>query len=216
MPKILLCGDPHGRFDHIIQAVPAYRPDAVILLGDMTPDRPLHVELARILNLTDVWWIPGNHDTDEERFYDNVFGSELADRNLHGRVVEIAGLSVAGLGGVFREKIWMPGKADAKFHSPADYLAKCGKGNRWRHGLPLKHRSTIFPSEVESLACQRADVLVSHEGPDLHQFGSPALTQLAKDLGVRAAFHGHHHLDMAYPERVWRQVAIRNVFCFTG
>lgn len=214
MPKILLCGDPHGRFDHIIQAVPAYRPDAVILLGDMTPDRPLHVELARILNLTDVWWIPGNHDTDEERFYNNVFGSELADRNFHGRVVEIAGLSVAGLGGVFREKIWMPGKADASFHSPADYLAKCGKGNWWRQGLLTC--STIFPNEVESLACQRVDVLVSHEGPDLHQFGSPALTQLAKDLGVRAAFHGHHHLDMAYPERVWRQVAIRSVFCFTG
>lgn len=52
-----------------------------------------------------------------------------------------------------------------------------------------------------------------HEGPDLHEFGSSALTQLAKNLSVRAAFHGHHRNDMVYRDGVRRQVGIRNVFC---
>ena len=44
---ILFCGDPHGYFEHIIEAVQALRPEAVILLGDLQPKRPLEVELAR-------------------------------------------------------------------------------------------------------------------------------------------------------------------------
>lgn len=36
------------------------------------------------------------------------FSSTLVDRNLHGRIVEIDGLRVAGLGGVFRESSWYP------------------------------------------------------------------------------------------------------------
>lgn len=77
MPTILFCGDPHGEFNPILQAVSLHRPDAVILLGDMTLERPLHIELAPILNQTQIWWIPGNHDTDSERYYDNLYSSEL-------------------------------------------------------------------------------------------------------------------------------------------
>lgn len=79
-----------------------------------------------------MWWIPGNHDTDQVHHYDNVFGSTLDDHNLHGRVVDIAGVRIAGLGGVFREKIWNPWKTEPAFASQADYLAHCGAGNRWR------------------------------------------------------------------------------------
>ena len=61
---ILFCGDPHGYFEHIIEAVQERRPEAVILLGDLQPKRPLEVELAPILTLTDVWFIHGNHDSD--------------------------------------------------------------------------------------------------------------------------------------------------------
>lgn len=47
-----------------------------------------------------VWWIPGNHDTDSNVDYDNLFGSDLAEHNLHGRAEVIAGFHVAGLSGV--------------------------------------------------------------------------------------------------------------------
>lgn len=59
--------------------------EAIVLLGDIQAHQPLHIELSPILNLTDVWFIHGNHDTDSDADYDNLWGSELADRNLHGR-----------------------------------------------------------------------------------------------------------------------------------
>lgn len=82
MSTILICGDPHSQFSHI-DVVKDRRPDAVILLGDMECKAPLHIELEEILKLTEIWWIHGNHDTDNETMYDNLFLSKLADRNLH-------------------------------------------------------------------------------------------------------------------------------------
>jgi Icc-related predicted phosphoesterase len=215
MPKILFCGDPHSEFQQIISAVDTHRPDAVVLLGDIEAKRPLDVELAAIMGQTEIWWIPGNHDTDSQEAYAFLYDSALADRNLHGRVVEIAGVRIAGLGGIFRGKIWMPRK-DAVYKSPQEYLMKCGKENYWRGGLPLKHRSSIFPSEIDALSVQEADILVTHEAPNLHPDGSPALTDLAAKLKVKAAFHGHHHEDIAYPGGVWRGVGLRQVYVWSS
>ncbi|MGZ5802336.1 MAG: metallophosphoesterase family protein, partial [Burkholderiaceae bacterium] len=64
--------------------------------------------------------IPGNHDTDETRHYDHLFGSTLADRNLHGRIETIAGVRIAGLGGVFRTKVW-DGFVESK-ESPQSFM----------------------------------------------------------------------------------------------
>jgi Calcineurin-like phosphoesterase len=33
--RIFFCGDLHGHFEHIIEAVHAYRPAAVVLLSDV-------------------------------------------------------------------------------------------------------------------------------------------------------------------------------------
>ena len=46
--------------------VQEHQPAAVILLGDLQAKRPLEVELAPILDKTEVWFIHGNHDTDDE------------------------------------------------------------------------------------------------------------------------------------------------------
>jgi len=189
---ILFCGDPHGDFRAIIRAVEIYAPQAVILLGDFNLERSLDQELAAILNKTEVWFIPGNHDTDQERWYDNLFGSKLSDRNLHGRVVEIDGRRVAGLGGVFRKKIWLP-PAEPKFPSREDLLYICGRGERWRGGIPRKHHATIFWQDYEALWHQQADILVTHEAPSCHRFGFRIFDQLAEVMGIKLAFHGHHH-----------------------
>ena len=37
MSKVFLCGDPHGEFDHILSAIDQWHPDAVLILGDLTP-----------------------------------------------------------------------------------------------------------------------------------------------------------------------------------
>lgn len=215
MPTFLVCGDPHGQFEHIVAEARRFQPAAVLLLGDMDAERPLDEELGAILGETRILWIPGNHDTETERHYDHLFGSLLAEFNLHGRVVEVAGLRIAGLGGVFRSKIWN-GVGDGLFYHPEDYLKVCGKGNRWRGGLPLRHRSSLFPSELKGFDGLRADLLITHEAPDLHVHGFGPIARLAETLGVQAAFHGHHHEDIDYPNSVWRAVGMRQIFHFNS
>jgi len=179
-PTILFCGDTRGSLGHIVEALERAAIDAVVLLGDIQARRSLDLELAGLPASVEVWWIPGNHDTDSEADHDHLFGSTLADRNLHGRVAEVAGIRIAGLGGIFRGKVWAP---------PQD---------RWRGGLPLRHRSTIFPDTYAALSRQRADVLVTHEAPSYHPHGFEAIELLAACMGVSASFHGHHHDRLDY------------------
>lgn len=195
--QIFFVGDTHGHFGHVIHAVQELHPTAVIFLGDLQARRPLDQELKPILGLTDIWFIHGNHDTDSDHDYDNLFGSELAGRSLHGRVVEIAGVRVAGLGGVFRGQVWMP-PGEAQHETPGAYIAFCGKGNRWRGGLPRKHRSSIFPIDYARLAEERAEMLVTHEAPTCHPHGFGAIDELARSLGISRLFHGHHHDRLDY------------------
>jgi predicted phosphodiesterase len=196
-PKLMFFGDPHGNFDFVIQSVQRHAPEAIVLLGDLQARRPLEIELAPITSATEVWFIHGNHDTDSVADHDNLFGSELAHRNLHGRVVEIAGFRVAGLSGIFRESIWAP-PLEPAFASVADRLRVIRPGERWRGGLPLRHRSSIFPDEYEHLKRQRADILVTHEGLGGHPHGWSALDDLAIALGVQVAVHGHLHQTIDY------------------
>ena len=63
-PRSFFCGDPHGEFDYINKTVEKYRPDAIVILGDLQPPDDLETLLAPTLAITQVWWIPGNHDTD--------------------------------------------------------------------------------------------------------------------------------------------------------
>ena len=192
------CGDPHGSFDHILRAAKEYRPKAMVILGDLQPPAPLHEVLADILPFVDVWWIPGNHDTDNDLFYDRLWRSELAGHNLHGRVAVVNGLRIAGLGGVFRGQIWMPPQAP-NYNSAGAFIRRIGRGNMWRGGLPRRHRSSIFPSTYENLCAYHADVLVTHEAPGCHRKGFLAIDRLAKTLQVKYLFHGHQHEDRRYP-----------------
>ena len=217
---IYLLGDVHSNFRHVIEIVRKDRPKAVIFLGDLECSRPLHEEVASIRDLTDVWWIPGNHDTDSAETYRNLFESELADRNLHGRVVEIAGIRVAGLGGVFRGKIWSP-PAEPEFVDFDEYqqkekigdytLSKLDKKNLFaidgpkrltkqiaRDGRLLKHRSSIFYSDFINLYGQSADIIVTHEAPSCHPHGFAEIDALAQSLHVKFAYHGHHHDCLNY------------------
>lgn len=196
-PKLMFFGDPHGDFKFVIRTVQRLLPQAIVLLGDIQARSPLELELAAILDLTEVWFVHGNHDTDSEADHDNLFGSELAHRNLHGRVVEIAGLQVAGLGGVFRARIWAP-PLDPSFASVADRLKVIRPSERWREGLPLRHRSSIFPDDYERLSRQRADILVTHEGLGGHPRGWSALDDLATSLRAQAVVHGHLHQTIDY------------------
>ncbi len=189
---ILFAGDPHGDFNPIIRAVETFAPQAVILLGDCDLDRSLEQVLSVIINKTEVWFIPGNHDANQDHWYDHLFRSQLRERNLHGRVVEIDGKRVAGLGGVFREKIWMP-PSPPKFRTHSELLSACAKKDRWRDGIPRKHHVSIFWQTYQALWGEQADILVTHEAPSCHRYGFKEIDDLAQALRVNTIVHGHHH-----------------------
>jgi len=200
-PKLMFFGDPHGDFDPVIAAVERFRPKAIVLLGDLQARQPLQIELQSILPLTEVHWIHGNHDTDGDLDYQNLFDSDLADRSLHCRIVSVAGYRVAGLGGIFRSKIWDPRRPieEAAFQS-SDAMRRTMKSHeRWRDGISRKHRSSIFPDEYQRLLRSGpADILVTHEAPSAHPHGWKAIDELAEKLGVQLVVHGHHHQNIDY------------------
>ena len=190
---LLFVGDPHGDYEGLCALCARESVQVVVFVGDMDLERPLEAELAAILDRTEVYWIHGNHDTDRETWYRHLFGSALADRNLHGRVVEIGGLRVAGLGGVFRAQVWHPGSG-VQWPTRKAFLAAHPELRR-SGGLPRRHESTLWPEDVEHLAKLRADVLVTHEAPSCHPYGFAELDDLARRMGVRYLVHGHHHVD---------------------
>jgi hypothetical protein len=167
----------------------------------MEPQRPLHVELAPLLERgVATWFIHGNHDADSDEFWMRVWGSELEGRNVHGRVVQLLdGQRLAGLGGVFRESVWHPSSSIARQGEPAfrtrkEHARSTPRQDRWGGtGTHRKHWGTIYPEDVDGLADMRADILITHEAPGYHPNGVPLLDDLARSMGVRLLVHGHHH-----------------------
>lgn len=188
--RLLFGGDPRGVFDPIERAARQDSDALFVLLGDF--DLPAPLERAVPAAAERCWWIHGNHDCDRIAYYDRLFGSALADRCLHGRMAEIGGVRVAGLGGVFREKTWHP-DTGIRFRAPRDFLHAIPPRQQWRGGLPVRHRASIWWSDYEALWNQRADVLVLHEAPSCHPHGFLVLDELAEAMGAPLVVHGHHH-----------------------
>lgn len=190
---MIFAGDTHGDLSHLAQV-----PDGPILhVGDFAP---LEVTLSQILPTAAhdrFWFIPGNHDFDDARDERHLLADPvLSGRNFHGRVVEIGGLRVAGLGKVFKGRVWYPrdDMTAPTFNSEADYRRHLPPRDR-KAPLSRKVRAAIWPEEYEALAKCRADVLVTHEAPTSHPHGFAAIDALARRLGVKLVVHGHHHMD---------------------
>lgn len=153
---LLLLGDVHGRFDHVLYEALARRPTGVVFLGDIEPPRSMR-EL--ITPLTDegiqVWWIRGNHDTEMVTTWSNLVTA--IEENLDSRVIELSGTRIAGFGGVFRPNIWSPGP-DIIDHSTA------------RHFSFKEYASTQILATPSALRIRRAEgtmeqVLATLEDP---------------------------------------------------
>lgn len=204
---IYFLGDVHGHFDHVRKsALAGRRPDALVFLGDIEPARSFMEEIAPLLEAgIEVRWIRGNHDTDTHENWDKLAGA--MHLNIDGQVVEIAGLRIAGLGGVFRGEIWYPDPANAggsvpHYENYEDYRQKStGLSEQIRANKARKHLSSIFWNTYEQLWEQRADILVTHEAPGCHPNGFTVIDELAQAMGVSRVFHGHHHDSLDY--RSW-------------
>lgn len=197
---ILFAGDPHRNFAPIVRACLALPAAALILVGDLDCPRPLRQEFAAVTAAGwSVHWILGNHDCETEVAYDNLV-ADHPDGDLGFRVTVAAGCRIAGLPGVFKPSIWYPRPEDGRHHiDPPRYrnkdafLAAQAASRVWRGGLPLWHRDSIFPDDVERLAEQRFDILVSHEAPSAHPHGFAVIDELAAAGGAKLIVHGHHH-----------------------
>lgn len=189
--QILFAGDPHGNFEPLISAVKQHSPKAVVLLGDYDLDKPLEKCLEEIVDLTQIWWIAGNHDFETPDKHRYLFHSMLADNHLHLKVCEIAGLRIAGLSGIFLGRVWYPPKTP-KWAAKHQFLN--AQTTQTRHyDLPLKYQSAIWHDEFHALADLKADILVTHEAPGSHKHGFSVIGELAHDMGVKLIFHGHLH-----------------------
>jgi predicted phosphodiesterase len=194
--RILFAGDPHGNFKPLIAAVHKCKPEAVILLGDYDLDSPLQHYLKEIIDLTEIWWIAGNHDFESNSKYDNLFHSSLADKDLHLKVTEIAGVRIAGLSGIFLGRVWYPPQSpkwQCKQHFLRNPLANISDSDE----LSLKYKSAIWHDEFETLKTLKADILVSHEAPGSHRHGFSVINELAAAMRVKYIFHGHLHENYA-------------------
>jgi len=189
--RILFAGDPHGNFKPLISAVLKYQPTAVILLGDYDLEAPLDSCLQEIIEITKIWWIAGNHDFESPEKHNNLFNSALADKNLHLKVTEIAGLRVVGLGGIFLGRVWYPPQ-QPKWQGKEHYLNNQSLKVQQAE-MALKYKSAIWYDEFEALKSLKADVLVSHEAPGSHRHGFHVIGELAEAMGVQQIFHGHLH-----------------------
>ncbi|WP_198014511.1 metallophosphoesterase family protein [Salipiger mucosus] len=218
--RLLVYGDPHGNYAPLIDACSAKRPDAMLIAGDMTapkdePERirPIRSELAELLEEDiEIIWTHGNHDTDSPEIHDATFES-FPEGHLHGgvRTLKSSGLRVAALGGVFRGQIWYPEmhyEDPARYQCPETFLQE--KDCAWRGGLPLRHRSSIFPSDAERIKQIGADILLTHEAPSaVSPHGFLALDQLADDMGAKVIFHGHHHIS--YADELMNGIQVRGL-----
>jgi hypothetical protein len=179
---------------------------ALIFVGDLECPARLGEVLAPIVDDTEIWFIPGNHDVDNDDFWQCLTQGPLAGRNLHVRVEKIAGHRVAGLGGVFEPDVWLP-PDDPVASSYEELVERLEPTRQTRRSAAeqmivdskkLKHRATIFPETYLRLAAERADIPVTYEAPSCHPHGSAAVDKLAQTLGVKQAFHGHQQDCLDY------------------
>ncbi|CAG7856280.1 hypothetical protein MCAMS1_00700 [biofilm metagenome] len=205
--KILFAGDPHGNFKPLIAAVHQHTPQAVVLLGDYDLDEPLEKPLADILGLTEIWWIAGNHDFETPKKHRNLFQSALADKGLHLKVTTVAGVRIAGLGGIFLGRVWYPPQPP-KWANKQHYLSSL-RPHLKRGDMPLKYQCAIWHDEFHTLSQLKADILVSHEAPGSHKHGFSAISELAAEMGVKQVYHGHLHEN--YSKLIKRNIQVFGV-----
>lgn len=200
LQKIWFLGDVHASFRHIAQALltSSIKPSWLVFLGDIDishmPLTQVLVPVQRSFPNIKVGFIHGNHDTDTYDHWDCLHDSGEAVA-LHGQVVDLDGVKVAGLGGTFLERVWMPPK-------PPLFGSKSAAMNRGAYQFRDGQRpnpsylGAIYPDDFDQLAGQRADILITHEAPSCHPYGFAKLDELARSLGVVRSFHGHTHDDL--------------------
>ena len=162
------------------------RPDLVLSAGDL-PFEYLEYIVSR-LDLP-LLCVPGNHDRDLSSS-DSVWTPLRTERqprgpqgalNVDGRIIDAAGLRIAGLGGSHRYR-----------KGPNQY----SQGAMRLRALTLEARGRV----KRFLDGRATDILLTHtppaglgDGEDIAHRGFESFPRLVRSLGVRLLVHGHIH-----------------------
>lgn len=206
--RIWFVGDVHGYFRHLARTLEqaAQRPAWVVFAGDIDINVPFGELLAPIRSIDEsvrFAFVHGNHDADSYERWEALHDPDGAVA-LHGQVVNLAGVLVAGLGGHFVGRVWVP-PAEPVFASKKAALNRGAFQYRGGQRLSPVYQAAIYQDELERLAKKRADILITHEAPSCHPHGFEALDGLARSLRAVRAFHGHHHDDRTAEYRAHRE-----------
>ncbi len=197
--RIWFLGDVHADFRYLAQTLlqAQLRPRWLVFVGDIDIDHISFREILEPVHRFDpklgVLFIHGNHDADTHEHWLMLHdaGNAVA---VHGTVVNLSGILVAGLGGHFVEDVWMPPAAPI-FSSKQAAMSRGAFQHREGQRPSPKFEAAIYPDDLDGLARRRADILVTHEAPSCHPHGFEVLDGLARSLKVARTFHGHHHDD---------------------
>ena len=195
------CGDIHGYLKHITRTLAATPkkdlPTQVIFLGDQDLERPFDdylLPMSREWPSVSYAYILGNHDCDSWEKYEFLTSSKIA-QNFDGKVTTLNGIRIAGLGGVFLDKVWYPPEAP-KLASPSAALMRGAFQYRGGQRPSSQYLSAIYPDTLDQLSMKQADILLTHEAPGCHPlYGHEILSDVARSMGCIRSFHGHTHDD---------------------
>lgn len=189
---ILFAGDTHGDQRWLCRVVSKVKPSALVHLGDVQLEEDAEQALGPVLSTTRFLWVAGYHDHDSVDYYRRLHSQLLAPGALHGRVLVVEGLRIAGLGGWFQDDVWRPPSRPLPGRKPRVPFIDSRKDPELVLRA-VRHSGAIWWEEYEALWNQRADILVCHEARSAHRHGYQAIDELGQAMGVHSIFHGHHH-----------------------
>lgn len=191
MSKIVIAGDAHGRWDTLLRSVKDLEGEVLIQLGDTgfypfpqradkkSKQHDLHEKeyLPYLTGKKDLplptYFMKGNHEDFD--FLKRLESGEIRIPNLtfipNGSVIEVGGTRFGFLGGNYG-----PGYIDRKTL----------QGGKRKHFLQ---------SELDQLAEQEFDVLLTHDGPTSEELrgGCDPIRKLILKTRPKVAYHGHLH-----------------------
>ena len=181
-------------------------PDLIVAAGDLSFE---YLEFVVTMVAKPLVWVPGNHDPDVREADDGGIDhhdppARLGPQgciNIDGRVVDIAGVRIGGLGGSHRYRPGPHQYTQQQMESRAKLLSLRARVKRPRR------------------RARRLDVLVTHAPPlglgdeddPCHQ-GFAAYQRLIERTMPALHVHGHiHPYEGAYPDRFLNGTRIVNV-----
>ncbi len=164
---LLFVGDPHGNLVTVKETVFFLKSEVIFFLGDQCLENPIDLILSNISSL--VYFILNNHNSDHPHWPENHLSAW--EQCLNCKTVEVGGQKIAELGGVFIEGIWHL-HTGVKWKNRECYIHHTPPEHRFKNRLLLGHWTSIFPEDFKKLLnVGNADILITHQAPECHQYG---------------------------------------------